>query len=74
MDSLNCDISGFMQFEERPYEGKQFLCFSEVRNNEPLQLIGISYRLPSNSIVFRTITDLLIRDEFRGLGSKVKEL
>ena len=74
MVSLNCSISGFWQIEEGAYERRQFLYFSEVGDNKPVQLVRAGYRLSSNPVVFQMIPDLFIGVEFGGVGWKVKKL
>ena len=74
MVSLNYSIDGYWQLEERAYHRRKFLYSSEVGNDEPLQLVGTSYRLSSYPMVFHMIPDLFIRVEFGGIRRKVKKL
>jgi hypothetical protein len=74
MVSLNRSIDGFWQIEEGAYERRQFLYFSEVGDNKPLQLVRAGHRASSNTVIFQVIPDLFIGVEFGGVGRKEKKL
>ncbi len=71
---LSRSISSLWHPKERAYERRQFLQLSEVGKNQPLQVVGTSYGLFSNAMIFQVIPDLLVGVEFWGVWWQAKKL